>query len=210
VSDPRLCGQAQISGAQRTVAGTVVTNLGEVVPNVTIKVAAKVAGGASEQTVVSNAEGDFQTTIAADEFTLSISGKNIKPLTFTYKKTDETARLRIEISYLLPPIHEELVINASQLEPSIERRNDSIYKDTLFSRDDQIFQTLDSGINAGQHEGGGKSLEIRRFGFNLDHGGVNGGLKVLTDNVQQNQGTQGHGQGYLGVQPGRTRRGAAA
>ena len=55
------------------------------------------------------------------------------------------------------------------------------------------------GINAGQHEGGGKSLEIRRFGFNLDHGGVNGGLKVLVDDVQQNQGTQGHGQGYLGA-----------
>jgi outer membrane receptor protein involved in Fe transport len=47
--------------------------------------------------------------------------------------------------------------------------------------------------------GGGKSLEIRRFGFNLDHGGVNGGLKILVDNVQQNQGTQGHGQGYLGA-----------
>jgi hypothetical protein len=47
--------------------------------------------------------------------------------------------------------------------------------------------------------GGGKSLEIRRFGFNLDHGGVNGGLKVLVDDVQQNQGTQGHGQGYLGA-----------
>ena len=30
---------------------------------------------------------------------------------------------------------------------------------------------------------------------NLDHGGVNGGLRVLLDNVQQNQGTQGHGQG---------------
>ncbi|MEZ5346421.1 MAG: hypothetical protein R2681_12805 [Pyrinomonadaceae bacterium] len=49
-----------------------------------------------------------------------------------------------------------------------------------------------------QHEGGGKSLEIRRFGFNTDHGGVNGGLKILVDNVQQNQSTQGHGQGYLG------------
>ena len=58
---------------------------------------------------------------------------------------------------------------------------------------------LNAGINAGQHEGGGKSLEIRRFGFNLDHGGVNGGLKVLLDDVQQNQGTQGHGQGYFGA-----------
>ncbi len=59
-------------------------------------------------------------------------------------------------------------------------------------------ETLNAGINAGQHEGGGKSLEIRRFGYNLDHGGVNGGLKILVNDVQQNLGTQGHGQGYLG------------
>ncbi len=39
---------------------------------------------------------------------------------------------------------------------------------------------------------------MRRFGFNTDHGGVNGGVKILVDNIQQNQGTQGHGQGYLG------------
>ena len=73
-----------------------------------------------------------------------------------------------------------------------------VYREALFSRDDQIFHTLDAGINAGQHEGGGKSVEIRRFGFNMDHGGVNGGLKILVDDVQQNFGTQGHGQGYLG------------
>src|SRR3954454_21997908 len=69
---------------------------------------------------------------------------------------------------------------------------------SLLIRDDQLLQHVNAGIVAGQHEGGGKSLEIRRYGFNLDHGGVNGGLKVLLDNVQQNQGTQGHGQGYLG------------
>src|SRR5581483_8877236 len=74
-----------------------------------------------------------------------------------------------------------------------------VFNRTLFARDDQVFQQLDAGIDAGQHEGGGKSIEIRRFGFNLDHGGVNGGLKVLLDGVQQNQGTQGHGQGYLGA-----------
>src|SRR5258708_38966679 len=91
-----------------------------------------------------------------------------------------------------------MVISASQLNPTIDQRNDNVYKSSLFSRDDQIFDTLAAGINAGQHEGGGKSLEIRRFGFNLDHGGVNGGMKVLVDNVQQNQSTQGHGQGYLG------------
>ncbi len=99
---------------------------------------------------------------------------------------------------VIPPVHTSIVITASPVEPSIDRRNSEVFNRTLFSRDDQIFHVLDAGINAGQHEGGGKSLEIRRFGFNLDHGGVSGGLKVLVDNVQQNQSTQGHGQGYLG------------
>src|SRR6266508_1572885 len=98
----------------------------------------------------------------------------------------------------IPVLRQSVVITASPVEPTIDRRNAEIFERTLFSRDDQIFHVLDAGINAGQHEGGGKSLEIRRFGFNLDHGGVGGGLKVLVDNVQQNQTTQGHGQGYLG------------
>ena len=91
-----------------------------------------------------------------------------------------------------------MLIEETALTPDIERRNASVYNNTLFGRDDQLIQTLNAGINAGQHEGGGKSLEIRRFGFNTDHGGVNGGVKILVDNIQQNQGTQGHGQGYLG------------
>ena len=98
----------------------------------------------------------------------------------------------------IPKVHTSVVITDTVLEPSVDRRNQAVFKDTLFSRDDQIFHQLAAGINVGQHEGGGKSIEIRRFGFNLDHGGVNGGLKVLVDNVQQKQSTQGHGQGYLG------------
>jgi hypothetical protein len=91
-----------------------------------------------------------------------------------------------------------VVIRGEALDPTIDQRNGTLYNNTLFNRDDQMVQTLNAGINVGQHEGGGKSLEIRRFGYNLDHGGVNGGLKILVDDVQQNQGTQGHGQGYLG------------
>jgi TonB-dependent Receptor Plug Domain len=98
----------------------------------------------------------------------------------------------------LPPVYTQITVTASPEEPGADRRQSEVFTRTLFSRDDQIFHVLESGINAGQHEGGGKSVEIRRFGFNLDHGGVNGGLKVLVDNVQQNQSTQGHGQGYLG------------
>ncbi len=98
----------------------------------------------------------------------------------------------------LDVVKTSVVITAKPIEPSIDHRNAEVFEQTLFSRDDQVFHQLNAGINAGQHEGGGKSIEVRRFGFNLDHGGVNGGLKVLVDNIQQNQSTQGHGQGYLG------------
>src|SRR4051794_20006214 len=76
---------------------------------------------------------------------------------------------------VIEPVKTTIVITAKPVEPAVDRRNSEIFERTLFSRDDQIFHVLDAGINAGQHEGGGKSLEIRRFGFNLDHGGVNGG-----------------------------------
>src|SRR6266566_2356648 len=94
---------------------------------------------------------------------------------------------------------EYVEVTASPGDTPVETHIGELYKRSLISRDDQLMQTLNAGINAGQHEGGGKSLEIRRFGFNLDHGGVNGGLKILVDDVQQNQGSQGHGQGYLGA-----------
>jgi hypothetical protein len=99
---------------------------------------------------------------------------------------------------VLKPLHYSIVITATPLGLEIERRNSQVLEQTLFSRDDQVFHLLDAGINAGQHEGGGKSIEVRRFGFNMDHGGVNGGLRVMVDNVPQNHSTQGHGQGYLG------------
>jgi outer membrane receptor protein involved in Fe transport len=110
----------------------------------------------------------------------------------------QASRLEPKAEDALQPLHFRLVITASPLGPEIDRRSGQVFEETLFSRDDQVFHLLDAGINAGQHEGGGKSLEVRRFGFNMDHGGVNGGLRVMVDNVPQNHATQGHGQGYLG------------
>src|SRR3954468_24172170 len=98
----------------------------------------------------------------------------------------------------VPRQYTSIVMTAQPMQSEIDHKNSEVFSRTLFSRDDQVVHVLDADINAGQHEGGGKSVEIRRFGFNLDHGGVNGGLKVLVDDVQQNQGSQGHGQGYLG------------
>jgi outer membrane receptor protein involved in Fe transport len=188
---PQVSSHAQ---SQRTLSGVITTGRNEAVAGVTITV----RSSTGELTATSDSEGNFKLNVPAEALVLKITGKNIVPLERKIDARELTDQLRIEVRHNIPPIHDSLVISASQLDPVIDRRNEAVYRDTLFSRDDQVFHTLDAGINAGQHEGGGKSLEIRRFGFNLDHGGVNGGLKVLVDNVQQNQGTQGHGQGYLG------------
>lgn len=190
-----VCGAMIVyAQAARTLSGTLVTKKNEVVAGATVTVQTTTG----EHSAVSDGEGRFSLRVPAEELTLKVTGKHLASQERRIGAGEVAENLRIEIEYVIPPVHDSLVITAAQLDPSIDRRNDTVYRDTLFSRDDQVFHTLDAGINVGQHEGGGKSLEIRRFGFNMDHGGVNGGLKVLVDNFQQNQGTQGHGQGYLG------------
>jgi len=178
----------------RRISGVVVDRKDQVLSGVTVIA----CGVTSERRTTTNDAGQFAFDVPDEEITLCVEGKYIK-------RHDQVislpiaGTLRIEADYEIPPIHQTIVITASALEPQIETHSGEIYKRSLFSRDDQLLETLNGGISAGQHEGGGKSLEIRRFGFNLDHGGVNGGLKVLVDDIQQNQGTQGHGQGYLGA-----------
>ncbi|MDR3740525.1 MAG: TonB-dependent receptor [Terracidiphilus sp.] len=178
---------------RRTLLGVVVDEKGQAVVGMTVT--AQWAGG--RQQVKTDTQGRFTLEAPVQPITVVVSGQ--------YVETNRTAvaagvkEVQIRISYELPRVEESLVITAEAADPAIDRRNDTIYKSTLFLRDDQLFETLDGGINAGQHEGGGKSIEVRRFGFNLDHGGANGGLKVLVDDVPQNQATQAHGQGYLGA-----------
>lgn len=133
--------------------------------------------------------GEYELTVRAPGFMAMRRQLSVTP--------GQVAGLDLKFSHLEAQ-NRSVVITAKAIEPSVDLRNAEVFNRTLFTRDDQALQQLNAGINAGQHEGGGKSLEIRRFGFNLDHGGVNGGLKVLVDDVQQNQGSQGHGQGYLG------------
>ena len=189
-------GEAQLPRAEtRLVSGIVTTANEERVPGATVSVT--YGGGRSETTT--SEDGSFRLTVPVGSMRLSVRGAFLAPAEIAIADGAVSQDLVVKVAYTIPPVHESLVITATSLNPAIDQRNDNVYKSTLFSRDDQIFDTLAAGINAGQHEGGGKSLEIRRFGFNLDHGGVNGGLKVLVDDVQQNQATQGHGQGYLGA-----------
>jgi hypothetical protein len=178
----------------RILSGVILSQQNELVPDVNVLV----RSDSGDLRTRSDAQGRFRMDVPVGALSLKFFGKNIALLSKTLAAGDATEELQIKISFIIPQVHANVVIEATSLEPGIERQNDTAYKNTLFLRDDQLLQTLNAGVNAGQHEGGGKSLEVRRFGFNLDHGGVNGGLKILVDDVQQNQGTQGHGQGYLG------------
>jgi len=187
--------QAQSEPRLRSVTGTAVSDRGVVVPGATVS--AEYASGKVE--AVTDGNGAFRLQAPKETIKLKVSGRYVVSQEKLLSTSDASEGLELKVSYRIDPVHENLVITSTALNPTIDERNDNVYKSTLFSRDDQIFDTLAAGINTGQHEGGGKSLEIRRFGFNLDHGGVNGGLKVLVNDVQQNQATQGHGQGYLGA-----------
>jgi outer membrane receptor protein involved in Fe transport len=157
------------------------------------------AAAGYRSTAASDAEGHYLFLSVPDGFyQIKAEAPGLAVVSLSLKLAGQLAIQNIAFSQVAAR-HESIVINAKALEPAIDLRNAEVFNRTLFTRDDQVLQQLDAGIDAGQHEGGGKSLEIRRFGFNLDHGGVNGGLKVLVDDVQQNQGTQGHGQGYLGA-----------
>jgi len=195
VSDTLQPSQQQASGDMRTLSGVILSEKDELVPNVTV--AARAASG-EERTTKSTASGSFSLAVPKETVTVRFFGNNIALQSRTFGATEPTDNLQIKVEFVVAPVNESIVIVASSLDPTIDRRNDSIYKNNLFERDDQLIETLNAGINVGQHEGGGKSLEIRRFGYNLDHGGVNGGLKILVDDVQQNGQSQGHGQGYLG------------
>ncbi len=185
----------QTQTSTRTLSGVILSDKDELVPNVTVT--ARTASG-DERTTKSKADGSFSLEVPAEPLTVRFFGNNIALQMRTITATDASDNLQIKVAFVVAPINESVVIVSSSLDPTIDRRNNVIYNNTLFERDDQLVETLNAGINVGQHEGGGKSLEIRRFGYNLDHGGVNGGLKILVDDVQQNGQSQGHGQGYLG------------
>jgi TonB-dependent receptor-like protein/carboxypeptidase family protein len=176
----------------RTLSGTVTTAGREPVEGASVVA----HGPAGEWRGTTDEQGRFRLEVGDGPVELRVEGSNLEPVVRRVESGESEVALRVALH--VPRIHESVVIVAAALDPRLDRRNGALYRDTLFSRDDQVLHTLDAGINAGQHEGGGKSLEVRRFGFNLDHGGVGGGLKVLVDGVQQNQATQGHGQGYLG------------
>jgi hypothetical protein len=181
--------------ADSAVSGQVLDPEGNAVPGAAVRLETPVGYPLVTR---SDGEGRFRFEAVPDgEYQLKAEAPGLASVSERLTLIGQAAVHSVKLSRLAEQ-HQSIVITANAVQPEMDLRNAEVFNRTLFTRDDQVFEQLNAGINAGQHEGGGKSLEIRRFGFNLDHGGVNGGLKVLLDDVQQNQSTQGHGQGYLG------------
>jgi hypothetical protein len=184
------------ASADSAISGRILDPQGGAVPGAVIHLTP--ASGVQQSATTSDAEGRYQFRSVPDgACSLTAQAPGFAETAETLTVAGQVALHDITLAQLALQ-HQNLVITGTTAEPQLDLRNSEVFNRTLFTRDDQVFQQLDAGIDAGQHEGGGKSLEIRRFGFNLDHGGVNGGLKVLVDDLPQNQTTQGHGQGYLG------------
>ena len=189
---------AVCSDAASAIRGRTSDPQGKVIAGARIRLQTENASRSKE--VRTNNQGQYQfESLAPGRYIVSAEAAGLAAVTRSVALVPGEAAV-VDLAFTeLEKRTQSLVITSSTMEPAIDLRNAEVFNRTLFTRDDHVLEQLNAGINAGQHEGGGKSLEIRRFGFNLDHGGVNGGLKVLVDNVQQNQGTQGHGQGYLGA-----------
>ena len=186
---------AALAFAASGVSGRVLDPQGNVVPGAAVRLDSPLGYHGS---ATADRQGRYSFDAVPDgDYRIQAEAPGLSASVQRFTLADHAAVLDLKLSQVAAQ-HQSVVITATAVEPEIDMRNAEVFDRTLFTRDDQALQQLAAGIDAGQHEGGGKSLEIRRFGFNLDHGGVNGGLKVLVDDVQQNQETQGHGQGYLG------------
>lgn len=147
-----LAAPIQQTDAGRILSGTIISQQSELIPGVRIIV--RSSTGAIVAEAVSDAVGNFRLEVPREPLSLELSGKNLTPATRIISADEATMNLHLVVQLTIPPVHESVVIVATQLDPGIERRNETIYRSTLFSRDDQLFDTLSGGINAGQHEGG--------------------------------------------------------
>ncbi|HKF57960.1 MAG TPA: hypothetical protein VKJ45_21055, partial [Blastocatellia bacterium] len=132
IQDPRH-GVEVVAGTTaqartRTLSGRIVTDKNESVAGVSILIS--YPGG--QQATVSDADGNFQCLVPFEPLTVTLEGKSIKPKAMSFGPADSTENLQIKLEYIVAPIHESIVIQATALDPTIDRRNQVLYQDTLF------------------------------------------------------------------------------
>lgn len=125
---------AQTSAGTRTVRGVVIAQGDELAPDITV--IAVDANGAELARSTSNAKGEFAITItaASNIARLRAEGANVLTVEQAIGANTRPDDVSTTVEYIVSPVHEDVVIRSSTLEPAIERRNDAIYRNTLFAR----------------------------------------------------------------------------
>src|ERR1051326_8365384 len=102
------------------VSGTVIDHSGAVLSGVSI-----IAHGETSEcrTTTTDEAGRFNIDALEVIVSLDVEGQYIQPLTKLLPSEGPTGDLRIEVQYRIPPIHQSIVITASDLEPQIETHN---------------------------------------------------------------------------------------
>jgi hypothetical protein len=77
-----------------------------------------------------NEYGQFVIEVPSGNISLSVQGQFIKPYQCELPTAVSSEDLKIEIEYLIPPIHHSIVITASALNVGIENLTDKQYYET--------------------------------------------------------------------------------
>src|SRR5690349_3680860 len=91
--------------SQQTISGVILTGGNEVVAGALVTV----RFSTGELTAISDGEGNFRLTVPAEKVDVKITGKNIIPLERAIETREQAERLRFEIRYSIPSIHDSLV-----------------------------------------------------------------------------------------------------
>src|SRR5262245_14457472 len=97
--------------APRKLSGVIVTRNNERVAGVKVSV----RSSPGEQSTDSDAEGNFQLSVPGEALTLKLEGKNIVPREKLIAPGGATENLSIEVEFVIPSVHESLVITAQTL-----------------------------------------------------------------------------------------------
>ena len=125
---------AQAQSSARVLSATIVTQKNEAVEGVSLTVVSSLG----QKYATSDSQGNFSIEVPDLPLTLKIEGRFIATREVRLGRHDPTTDLVIRVEFQIPPIHQSLVITAAALDPTIDHHNDVVYKNTLFSRDDQL------------------------------------------------------------------------
>ena len=134
-------------GAEVPVMGRVLDPQGGAVAAATVRLQ---AGTASLGPVRSDAGGQYRFDAVPPgsyRLTADAAGFQKAEREITISGT-EPQRFDVTLSGIAGR-HDSLVISAKAVEPSVDLRNDEVFDRTLFTRDDQMMQQLNAGIDAG-------------------------------------------------------------